>query len=751
MTGKKTAFLVLAALFITFFTGCQRVEEKISFEVSEDTVTVYGYVKDYTGNPIEDAEITILPTEDKIKSGKDGLYRFSIGLGELPADAVITYVIEKSGFVPSRASISFSELLIGTNTDIAVQKRVKRQDVVLYPPAEIEVEVVDKDNKPVAGSRVLVLPSPQIASYLGVSQNEAVASITSQTSPVKITSGIPAINFVWLVAFPPQGSEEDYNISTAQVNVSQIKTKGKVVLQLKPLEIVYSSVAVGQFISPDENIKLIFSKEITGINAQLICNGFPVNLTANITGAEVEIDPAGRILGDCQLTVNNALGKKGETLIGGPYSYNFIAYDPNAPRGFACPDIAPALPGSVTAVSFESVPPQTRAIYYSPAPDSFNGFIIGTDTQIILIWDPPPGQGIKEFKVKYLKESEKLKGSGRWQEPTAGVGIQFIPHLNKWVANLNFTSLPFDISYGEKYYIAVVPVNLNDEEVCNPENIPTPFTIQDNTPPRITNCSIDIANYSAGTRTIQVQFSERLTSAKSITITSRNFEVIKIKEDSNPLASPPSLQLQVYLDPLSARIPDRTANSNGDGELVLLEADAKKLWVGENVDIKDASGSTIFTGRITAILEKGGGEVSVWFNGGVPNAINGAVVPRDDLFGPFANSLQAPNNRNYVLDAAGKRLEVSDATGLTIGDRIQVADPFSNTRKILTIKSVNSATSEITVEEDISDLKCNSNNKLCLFRSFNPDVSIKVEAYDTSGNLISSLADQCSVDGGIIW
>ena len=748
MTGKKTAFLVLAALFITFFSGCRR-EEKIFFEVSEDTVTVYGYVKDYTGNPIEDAEITILPTGDKIKSEKDGLYRFSIGLGELPADAVITYVVEKSGFVPSRASISFSELLIGTNTDIAVQKRVKRQDVVLFPPAEIEVEVVDKDNKPVAGSRVLVLPSPQIALYLGVSLNESVASITSQTSPVKITSGIPAIDFVQLLAFPPQGSEEDYDISTAQVNVSQIKTKGKVVLQLKPLEIVYSSVAVGQFISPDENIKLIFSKEITGINAQLICNGSPVNLTANITGAEVEIDPAGRILGNCLLTVNNAFGEKGETLTG-PYFYNFIAYDPNAPRGLACPDITPYLPGSVTAVSFEPPlffpPPFLQVIYYSPAPDRFDGFIIGTDTQTILIWDPPAVRGIKEFKVKYLKESEKLKGSGIWQEPTAGVVIQYIPHLNKWVANLNFTSLPFDISFGEKYYIAVVPVNLNDEEVCNPENIPTPFTIQDNTPPRITNCLITTPNYSAGTRTIQVQFSERLTSAKSITITSRNFEVIKISEVFDPLAFLPSLQLQVYLEPLSARIPDRTANSDLDEELVLLEADAKKLWVGENVDIKDASGIIIFTGGITAILEKGGGEVSVWFNVGVPNVINGAVVPQT------GNLLQSPNNRNlYVLDAAGKRLEVSDATGLTIGDRIQVADPFSNTRKILTIKSVNSATSEITVEEDISDLKCNSNNKLCLFRSFNPDVSIKVEAYDTSGNLISSLADQCSVDGGIIW
>ncbi len=748
MTGKKTAFLVLAALFITFFSGCRR-EEKIFFEVSEDTVTVYGYVKDYTGNPIEDAEITILPTGDKIKSEKDGLYRFSIGLGELPADAVITYVVEKSGFVPSRASISFSELLIGTNTDIAVQKRVKRQDVVLFPPAEIEVEVVDKDNKPVAGSRVLVLPSPQIALYLGVSLNESVAFITSQTSPVKITSGIPAIDFVQLLAFPPQGSEEDYDISTAQVNVSQIKTKGKVVLQLKPLEIVYSSVAVGQFISPDENIKLIFSKEITGINAQLICNGSPVNLTANITGAEVEIDPAGRILGNCLLTVNNAFGEKGETLTG-PYFYNFIAYDPNAPRGLACPDITPYLPGSVTAVSFESAvfpPPFLQVIYYSPAPDRFDGFIITSTSQTILIWDPPAVRGIKEFKVKYLKESEKLKGSGIWQEPTAGVVIQYIPHLNKWVASLDFTSLPFDISFGEKYYIAVVPVNLNDEEVCNPENIPTPFTIQDNTPPRITNCLITTTDYSAETRTIQVQFSESLTSAKSTTITSRNFEVIKIKEDFNPIAFPP-FTLQVYLEPLSARIPDRTANSDLDEELVLLEADAKKLWVGEIVDIKDASGSTIFTGGITAILEKGGGEVSVWFNVGVPNVINGAVVPQT------ANSLQSPNNRNlYVLDAAGKRLEVSDATGLTIGDRIQVADPFSNTRKILTIKSVNHFPPEITVAEDISDLKCNSNNKLCLFRSFNPDVSIKVEAYDTSGNLISSIADQCSVSvvGGIIW
>jgi hypothetical protein len=779
---KKTfaAALLFLVGFILTFTSCTKKEEKLFFEVSKDTVSVYGYVKDYAGNPIADAEITILPTGDKIKSEKDGLYRFSVGLGELPQDAVITYSVQKSGFVTRTASISFAEILAsGTNKDVAVQKRLKRQDVVLYPPAEIEVEVVDKDNKPVAGSRVLAFPSPQIVQYLGVSQNEAVASVTSQTTPVKITSAIPAIDFINLVAFPPQGAEDDYDVSAASVDVRQIKAKGKVVLTLKPLDIIYSSVAVGQYISPDANIKLIFSKEITGFSATLTCtigpNPITINFSAKISGAEVEIDPAGRILGSCELRVKNAFGKKGETLSLPPLGYRpytFIAYDPTAPRGLACPILTISLSGSVTGATFEAIP-GARAIYYSPDPESFEGFVRSApNNSVDLIWDPPVVLGIKDYKIKYLKGSDKLKGSGIWKEPAnpTAVQIQFTPTANKWGARLSLNLLSeFDISSGEKYYIAVVPVNLNDEEICNPETIENPFTIQDNTSPRIQSCNISSTDYTPGTRTIQIQFSEMVTFATAVIISSRNFDTVKISES---FVTGTPLSLRVYLEPLSASIANLTDNADGDRKLVIAKSEAKKLWAGERVTIFNASGTDFVTSppplSVTAIVPIPNTDFyEVWLSYNVvgqfrgdTNFKNGYIVP--DLVNP----LQAPNNRTLqVVDAAGKRLSVSDSTGLTIGykiddkiigDQIQVVDPYSNTRKILTITSVGIPPNTITVAEDVSDLKCvSTTQKQCKFRSLNPDVWVKVQAFDSSGNLIDSLADQCSIGpvppAPIIW
>jgi hypothetical protein len=755
------ATLLFLAGFILASTSCKREEKKIFFQVSKDTVSVYGYVKDYAGNPIADAEITILPTGDKIKSEKDGLYRFSVGLGELPQDAVITYEVQKEGFVKSRISVSFAEILVGTNNDVAVQKRVKRQDVVLFPPAEIEVEVVDKDNKPVAGSRVLAFPSPQIALYLGVSLNEAVASVTSQTTPVKITSAIPAIDFIQLVAFPPQGAEEDYDVSAAFVDVRQIKAKGKVVLTLKPLEIIYSSVAVGQYISPDDKIKLIFSKEITGIDATLICGTNNININAKISGAEVEIDPAGRILGNCNLIVNNAFGKKGETL-SGIFFFSFIAYDPTAPRGLACPKINPYLQGSVTDVTFDFdvINNRTRAVYYSPNPESFDGFQTTTNNLVTLIWDPPVVSGIKNYKIKYLKLSDKLKGSGIWQElPPLSVGIQFNPNLNKWIAFLDLNSIPqFNTSFGEKYYLAVVPVNLNDEEICNPETIENPFTIQDNTSPKITWCQIiagpppDPTIYIPGERTVLIQFSEMITFATA-TISSRNFDAVKISEVFDPLANPFILTTKVYLEALSAKVPSDAENSNGDEKLLLPNDEAKKLWVGEWVIVRRVDGAG-FPRQVTAIIG-GLANSTVWFDTTIPGDVgNGAVEPHP----PALNFLQAPNNRTLrVADAAGKRLQILppfDSTGLTIDDKIQVVDPYSNTRKILTITSVDWNNDIITVAEDISDLKCvATTGKQCIFRSFRPDVWVKVQAFDSSGNLIDFLADQCSIGPvpPVIW
>ena len=107
-----------------------------------------------------------------------------------------------------------------------------------------------------------------------------------------------------------------------------------------------------------------------------------------------------------------------------------------------------------------------------------------------------------------------------------------------------------------------------------------------------------------------------------------------------------------------------------------------------------------------------------------------------------------------VEDAAGKRISVSDSTGLTIDDKIQVVDPYSNTRKILTITSVDWNNDIITVAEDVSDLKClSTTGKQCIFRSLNPDVWVKVQAFDSSGNLIDFLADQCSIGPvpPVIW
>jgi len=758
------AALLFLVGFILSSTSCTRKEEKLFFEISKDTVSVYGYVKDYAGNPIADAEITILPTGDKINSEKDGLYRFSVGLGELPADAVITYSVQKSGFVTRTASISFAEILAsGTNKDVAVQKRLKRQDVVLYPPAEIEIQVIDnKDNKPVAGSSVLVFPSPQIALYLGASQNEAVASLTSQTTPVKITGIVPAImgEKVYLVAFPPQGAEEDYDRSaTAVVDVGQIKTKAVLVLVPKPLTIIYSSVApeVSQFIPPDANIKLIFSKEITGIDVSLWCGPVTVATSIKVSGAEVEIDPAERIFGKCTLQVNNAFGKKGETLASSP-KYVFTAYDPIAPRGLACPIITPYLAGSVTGVTFDNIANSTYATYYFTEPATFDGFTIVYATQLTLIWDHPVvAEGIKDFKIRYFKGSDEVKGIGTWQ-PLA-VTPQFRPIENKWRATLNLNAPPLnDISYGEKYYIAVIPVNLNDEEICKPEKAEPQFIIQDNTPPRITQCQIiaGATNYDAGERTVQIQFSENVTFATA-TISSRIFEVVEIvRQTFNPPSNAHSFQ--IYLDkPKKANVPVDAENSNGDRKLILLNDEAKKLWVGESVIVKRSDGSTAFSGAVTAIIG-GLANSTVWFSGPIPGDVgNGAVEPA-------GNQLQAPNNRTLqVEDAAGKRIKVSSILhiiGLTIDDRIQVVDPYSNTRKILTITSVVadiiSFSGTFTVAEDVSDLKClSTTQKQCIFRSFRPDLWVKVQAFDSSGNLIDFLADQCSIGpvppAPVIW
>jgi hypothetical protein len=456
--------------------------------------------------------------------------------------------------------------------------------------------------------------------------------------------------------------------------------------------------------------------------------------------------------------VNNAFGKKGETLASSP-KYVFTAYDPIAPRGLACPIITPYLAGSVTGVTFDNTANGTRATYYFTEPATFDGFTRVYDTQLTLIWDHPVvAEGIKDFKIRYFKGSDEVKGIGTWQ--TLAVTPQFRPIENKWRATLNLNAPPLnDISYGEKYYIAVIPVNLNDEEICKPEKAEPQFIIQDNTSPRILSCNISPTDYSSGPRDIQIQFSEDVTFATA-TITSRIFEVVEIvRQTFNPPSN--SHSLQVYLDKLpSAKIAGFSDNADGDRKLVLGDKEAKKLWVGERVKVYDASGTQQvpqFDTYVTAIVpeETIPGAYNVWFSNsitrGVPPLLfdvrNGSIVPAT------SNTLQAPNNRTLqVVDAAGKRLSVSDSTGLTIDDEIQVVDPYSNTRKKLTITSV--VGNIITVAEDVSDLKCvSTTQKQCIFRSLRPDVWVKVQAFDSSGNPIDFLADQCSVGPlpPVIW
>jgi hypothetical protein len=242
-----------------------------------------------------------------------------------------------------------------------------------------------------------------------------------------------------------------------------------------------------------------------------------------------------------------------------------------------------------------------------------------------------------------------------------------------------------------------------------------------------------------------------VTFATIATISSRIFEVVEIvRQTFNPPST--SHSLQVYLDkPKKANISVDPENSNGDEKLLLSNDEAKKLWAGEFVTVIRSDGTSAFSGRVTAIIG-GVANSTVWFSTAIPGDVgNGAVVPDS------ANLLRAPNNITLqVDDAAGKRLRASSTGGLTIDDRIQVVDPYSNTRKILTIKSVDWNNNIITVAEDVSDLKCvSTTQKRCTFRSFRPDVWVKVQAFDSSGNLIDFLADQCSIGpvppAPVIW
>jgi len=744
---KNTAVKWLLAFFFVQATllihSCTRKEEKIFFQVSSSTVTVYGYVKDFEGNPVPDAEITILPTGDTIKSDKDGIYRFSLGLGDLPQDAVIYFKVSKTGFVPALSSVSFAEILEGTNNDVAVQKRVKRQDVILYPPAQLTIEVVDQNNKPVSGSKVLVFPSPSIANYLGVSQAEYIASMTSQSSPVSITDKVPAIDFVGLVAFPPEGKEDVYSVSFAGVDVSKGKANGKIVLKLQPLEIIYSSVDTGQFISPNSNITLVFSKEVTGFQGFLTCStpSTPIEFEAEINGAVVSIDPFGVLLGNCRLEVRGAFGKDGETLSSSPVIYYFLAYDPNAPRGLACPipEVNLASYGSnSTEYAFDS--PNNLLIFQSSI--TFNRFNLTPFPldlfPLNLSWSPTVIAGIKDYKIKVISESNKQKGVGVWQD------ISVTPQLNlntkKWEVSI---PISINLENGEKLYIAVIPVNINDEEICNPENINNPFTVADNIGPEIIGVSGFTNNYSTRQDTVTITFQENITGG-TIEITSRTFKVEKLHET----ISGSTAQLSLYIEPITFMIPNITPeNSDGDNKLVFDYP--VTLWVNEQVNILNSSGAPVFSGQVTGVQKfSDGNTIVVWFDSGIGSSVtNFAVYPAS------ATLLQSPSGNFYV---SGGQIKVSTTavtavTGLTVGDEIQYLD-INGSTYTLTIKRVDkTGTIEVKEEEKLPTLKCNSSSVQCQFRSLNPDIKIKADVYDTSGNRARPWADESNHDGSIKW
>jgi hypothetical protein len=745
---KNTAVKWLLAFFFVSATllihSCTRKEEKIFFQVSSSTVTVYGYVKDFEGNPVPDAEITILPTGDTIKSDKDGIYRFSLGLGDLPQDAVIYFKVSKTGFVPALSSVSFAEILEGTNNDVAVQKRVKRQDVILYPPAQLTIEVVDQNNKPVSGSKVLVFPSPSIANYLGVSQAEYIASMTSQSSPVSITDKVPAIDFVGLVAFPPEGKEDVYSVSFAGVDVSKGKANGKIVLKLQPLEIIYSSVDTGQFISPNSNITLVFSKEVTGFQGSLTCYTpieFRIEFKAEITGAVVSIDPFGVLLGNCRLEVRGAFGKDGETLSSSPVIYNFLAYDPNAPRGLACPipEVNLASYGSnSTEYAFDS---PNKLLIFQRSIFSFDGFNLTFPPNLNLSWSPTVIAGIKDYKIKVISESDKQKGVQVWQDISVIWHISVTPQINlntkKWEVSIPIPS-SINLENGEKFYIAVIPVNINDEEICNPENINNPFTVADNIGPEITGVS-GFNDYSTRQVTVAITFQENIAGG-TIEITSRTFKLEKLHET----ISGSTAQLSLYIEPITFMIPNITPeNSDGDNKLVFDYP--VTLWVNELVNIYNSDRSSVFNKRVTGIEKfSDGNTIVVWFDSGIGSSVtNGAVEPL------VANTLQSPSGNFYV---SGGQIKANTTTGLTVGDKIQYLDINYldiNGSTNLTIKRVDN-TGTIEVEETLPTLKCNSSVQ-CRFRSLNPDIKIKANVYDTSGNRARLWADESNHNGTIKW
>ncbi|MCX7734237.1 MAG: hypothetical protein N2254_05680 [bacterium] len=755
---KIVVFIFAATSFL--LTSCTK-EEKIFFEVSEDTVTVYGYVKDINGKPLKDAEVKIIPTGDVVKTDGDGLYKVSIALGSLPSDAVITLVASHGHhYVPRVGVVSFAELLAGTFSfedlvtgtisSTAVQKRVKRLDLILAPPAQIEVEVVDKDGNPVSNSIIRVAGDLLVSNYLGITPSEFILSVTS-SSPAKITEGIPALPGanVQVFAFPPEGEEGKYSVGVAIAELTEGKDSVKVVLGVERLKILYTSVDSGQFITPNGDIKVVFSKPVTGLGATLRCpNGAgDYQVFVEINGAVATVKPAGAILGNCRLTINSAYGKDGEVLYNVPVTYTFIAYDPAAPRGLACPIPQIALQeysGVATGITFDQ---SQKVILFSNFVDTGNlrSFSVGTHSDLIITWDPPVIYGITNYKIYKIKKSDIAVGKVWWQQDT-NIVLNFRLSNGKYYATINIASE--DLSYTNGVSYAIVPSNINGEDVCSLENAPT-LRVQDNIGPGMVTASIfptTNTTYSEGERNLTIVFSEQITFS-DISITSRNFEITELSEsiDGN------KVKLSVYVKPISVTIPNYPENQDGDKLLILTRSDAQKLWAGEQVFVYNAQGTGININptKVTAIVEIDQNTAQVWFSNditGTPpisNFVGGYIVPHS------GNNLQAPSGQ-FQKNTAGEF--VLPATGLTVGDKIRVMT-FSKQIKVLTVKSVDWNNNKITVVEPLTEIDCNvGTQKICEFRSLNPDIKIDAtNVIDTSGNKTRFYSTKTNHNGSFIW
>ena len=319
----------------------------------------------------------------------------------------------------------------------------------------------------------------------------------------------------------------------------------------------------------------------------------------------------------------------------------------------------------------------------------------------------------------------------------------------RWYANIPVGA--FDLSYGGGISIAVVPVNINGEEVCSLDNAPV-ISVEDNLGPSISA----IANFR---RTdyrervednVTITLSENITSA-SVEIMSRVFEVEKLSEN---IQGNNQVAFSFYLNPISVQIPTDPENSDADRALLISKEDAARIWVGETVSIRNKEGRQINNASVTSVITVGN-NVQVWFDTSVTIAgtdpqlfIGGFIVPDS------GNNLQVYRQNN--VQVRGNLIVNVGLQGIAVGDTLQILDADGD---VITATVVSAGDldgdifiNDIQVNTDLSGLRCQEGTAFqCSVRTLTPDLWFKVSAWDTSGNMIRSDMDTVSSDGNVIW